>query len=87
VQTWISKESLVPLQMKMWLKDARRTKLMQFSDVRKVDGIWVPHNLIARVLRDKDVESTTVVQVSDVKFNVPEVSDGEFTLRRLEQGL
>jgi outer membrane lipoprotein-sorting protein len=84
---WISKSKLVRVQVKAWVVEGKKIKYMKFGDLRRIDGIWVAHSLNVRTVRGTQVESTTVFELSDVKFNQPGVSDGEFAETRLEQGL
>ena len=86
-QSWISKEKLIPLQAKMWVKEGKKLKYMKFGDIRKVDGIWTVHKLSVRTVKNGKVESTTVMQFKSLKFNDPSVSEADFSERRLEQGI
>jgi outer membrane lipoprotein-sorting protein len=86
-QSWISKEKLIPLQAKMWVREGKKLKYMKFGDVRKVDNIWTAHTLSVRTVKNGKVESTTVMQFKSLEFNNPSVSDSTFSERRLEQGI
>lgn len=84
---WISKEKKMALQVQAWLADGRSVKYLKSSQVRPVDGVWIAHELTARLVRDGKVRSTTVLELSHVRLNVEAVTDADFTQRRLEQGL
>ena len=84
---WISKSKLVPLQSKAWVTSGKRLKYTKFEDLRQIDDIWVAHNLLVRTTRSGEVESTSTLVLSEVEFNREDVVDGDFTQRRLEQGL
>lgn len=84
---WISKSKLIRMQVKAWVVEGKKIKYMKFGGVRQVDGVWVAHSLTVRTVRGTQVESSTVFELSDVKFNQPGVTDGEFVETRLEQGL
>jgi outer membrane lipoprotein-sorting protein len=84
---WISKSKLLPIQGKAWVKEGRKLKYLKNEDIKKVDGVWVPHKLTVRTVKNGKVESTTVLSFLSVKLNQASVNDAEFTERRLEQGI
>jgi outer membrane lipoprotein-sorting protein len=84
---WISKAKLIPLQSKVWVIEGKRIKQIKTSAIKRVEGVWVPHQMAVRTLRGGAVESTTVLRFSAVKLNDPAVKPADFTQRRLEQGL
>jgi hypothetical protein len=84
---WVSKAKLLPLQIKAWVSKGHRLKYLKAADVRSVGGIWTPYRLQARTMRDAQVESETLIQLLNVQYDAVEVQDGDFTQRRLEQGL
>jgi hypothetical protein len=86
-QSWISKDKLMPLQIKAWVEEGKKVKYMKFDDVQQIDGIWVSNKLVVRTMRGSEMESETTLQFSAVKFNQASVTDQIFTERRLEQGL
>lgn len=86
-ELWVSKDKLMVVQIKAWVSSGKKIKLIKLDDIRNVDGVWVPHKLAARTMRGAKVESTTFLTVSDVKANDGALKDGDFTQRRLEQGL
>jgi hypothetical protein len=88
MRAWISKAKLLPLQAKMWLAKGNRTKYVKNTDVKKVDGIWIPTTMTVRTMKDETkLESTTIMQFNTIKMNQAEVSDGDFTQTRLEKGI
>ena len=86
-QMWISKSKLMPLQIKAWVIEGKKIKLMKFSNIAQVDGIWVFKKLAVQTRRNNKVESSTLMEISDVKFNQPSVTDDLFSERRLEKGI
>ncbi len=84
---WISKSKLMALQAKNWVREGKKIKLMKFTKLENVDGIWFSHRILARTKQSKQTLSTTVIDWSEVKFNQGSVKDSDFTQRRLEQGL
>jgi len=85
--SWISKNKLMPLQVKAWIKKGRKLKYLKFSDIKKHDDIWIAHKLTAKTVRGKSVLSTTVLLFDNLVINAQDVSDADFTQRRLEKGI
>lgn len=86
-EMWISKKKLVPVQSKMWVREGKKLKYAKYEDIRNVSGIWTTHKVTVRTVRGGQVESTTVLQLSSVRYNDPAVTNADFTERRLEKGL
>lgn len=87
VEAWISKSKLMTLQSKSFLSDGQRIKYTQFRNIQTLEGIPTALEIVARTVKGSDAVSTTVITLSDVKYNQPAVQETEFTERRLEQGL
>jgi outer membrane lipoprotein-sorting protein len=86
-QFWISKSKLFPMQIKAWVEKGRKLKYLKFSELKKVDGVWIGHKMTVRTVKNNKTESTTVMKYHSVKFNQASVKDSDFTQRRLEKGL
>lgn len=86
-ETWISKSKLVPVQSKSYLADGQRVKYTQFRNIQKLGNAWTAHEIIARLVKGDGLLSTTVIALSDVKYDQPGVVETDFTQRSLEQGL
>ena len=86
-QFWVSKQKLVPLQIKTWVTGGKRTKYFKAADVRQVDGVWTAHRLQMRTLEGTDVVSETLIEVLSVDNDAEEVTDTDFTQQRLERGV
>jgi len=84
---WISKEKLMPLQVKNWVRDGKKLKFIKFKDIKKVDGIWVAHKILAQTKRGKQVESKTLIAYKSFKINQADVKASDFNQRQLEKGL
>ncbi len=85
-QVWVSKDKLLAVQIKAWVTAGKKLKYTKFEDIRQVDGFWVPHKILVRTVQSGDVVSQSIVQMSDVRFGA-DMTDDDFTQRRLEQGL
>ena len=86
-QLWVSKSKLVTLQVKAWGREGRRLKYIKFGDIKQLDGRWTPHKISARTVRGRTVESTTVIQFTEMSSGNADVTAALFDQRRLEQGL
>lgn len=86
-QFWVSKQKLLPVQLKSWVTGGKRTKYFKAADIRQVDGIWTPHRLQMRTLEGTDVVSETLIEVLSVDNDADEVTDADFTQQRLERGV
>jgi outer membrane lipoprotein-sorting protein len=84
---WVSKSKMMPVQVKSWVRAGKKLKYIQFKDIKKVDDLWVAHTILARTKKGKQVESTTVLQFSQLSFNNSDVTPELFQQSRLEQGL
>lgn len=84
---WVSKEKLMPLQVKAWVAAGKKLKLLKFADIEKVDGTWTAKKLMVRTMSGNNVESTTILTWDGLRYNDPAVNADDFTERRLEKGL
>ncbi len=84
---WISKQSLLPLRMKAWMDSGQKIKFIRQSQISQVGGVWIARRVVAKTFRNNTQQSETIMNVLDVGFDKPEVTDALFTKRRLEQGL
>jgi len=87
MQLWVSKEKTLMVQGKMWVREGKKIKYLKFGDFEKIDGIWMVKKISAKTVRNKKVESTTVITMEEVKLNQPGVTEKDFTQARLEQGI
>jgi len=89
--TWLSKSKLVPVQIKTWVIEGKKLKYIQFSGYKvhstKAGKVWSMSKMEVRTVRNKKVESRTIMEMSSVKFDDASVTEDQFTERRLEQGL
>lgn len=85
--TWISKDKLLPLQTKAWVLEGKKLKYTKFSEFQQINGIWVPHRVVVRTVKDGSAVSSSTLEFSNVAFDQEDVTESDFTERRLEQGL
>lgn len=86
-QVLISKAKLMPLRIKAWVRAGKKIKLIAFSNIKKINDVWVAHTLKAKVMRGKTLDLGTVIEMVDLTHNNADVSPDLFTQRQLEKGL
>lgn len=86
-QVWVSKQKLLPLQVKVWVNEGKKLKYLKFGRIEQIDGIWIARELAVRSVRNDKVESETLMTIDAIKLGDDSVTDALFTERRLEQGL
>ena len=86
-QVWVSKEKMMPVQIKSFIRKGKKIKYIQFKNIKQVDGLWTAHTIVARTTRGKSVESTTILQFSEMSYNNQDVTADLFVQSRLERGL
>ena len=84
---WVSKEKLVPLQAVNLIREGKKVKQMVFGGIKKHGNIWFTEKVSARTMQGKKTLSQTALTFTNITFGSNDVSDAEFTQRRLEQGL
>ena len=84
---WVSKEKLLPVRVKSWVREGKKLKYIQFKEIKKVDDIWTPHVIVARTKKGKQIESTTTLQFTKMQYNQESVTEDLFTQNQLEQGM
>ena len=83
---WVSKEKMMPIQIKAMIRKGKKTKYIQFREIKKVNNLWTAHAIIARTKRGKTTESTTTLVFQNMSYNNSKVVPSDFSLERLEQG-
>ena len=84
---WVSKSKLMPIRVKAWVREGKKLKFLKFEEIRQVAGIWTAHKVSAQTRRNKKIESTTVLQFTEMSYGNADVTSELFTQRRLEKGL
>lgn len=86
-KVWVSKSKLIPIQAKHWVRQGKKLKFLKLMDLKQIAGVWIAHKILAMTKQNKTVLSKTSLVFSNVTLNSKDVSDKDFTQRRLEQGL
>lgn len=68
-----------------FLKKGNKVKQMDVTDLKQIDGIWVPGQVTMVTSKDGQELSRSVMKSSDVKFNQP-LNEHFFSQRQLMQG-
>ncbi len=83
IVAWVDAERFSPLHQEFYDEDDVKIRELDFSDVRKVDGRWVPHLWTLTPL-DKQGHRT-VVRVDEMRYDL-EIDESVFTTRNLKRG-
>lgn len=83
---WIRKDNYMLVKGKYWVKQGRKIKYLKAEDIKSIDGIETAHTLTMVTTSRGKVDHSSVLKVSNVKYNL-RVKDATFTTRRMEQGL
>lgn len=86
-RVWVSKSKLMVVQIMAMIRKGKKTKYIQFEDVKQVGGAWTAHTIKARTARGKSIESTTILSFTELSYDNADVTPDLFTQSRLEQGL
>ena len=78
VQAWVSKQKLMIVQVKAWVREGRKLKYIKFDEIKMLGGQWTPFKISARTVRGRTVESTTIIQFADMTADNPAVSKALF---------
>ncbi len=84
---WESKTKLMPLKAKNWVREGKKLKYLVFSNIAKIDGIWMAKKLSAMTKQSGVKLSQTVLLFANITFNSSKVVGADFTQARLERGL
>jgi outer membrane lipoprotein-sorting protein len=77
---WIRKDSYAFARIENY-KGANAVRQLQYSDIRKVQGIWTAHKLD---MYDAGRKSHTILALEKLEYNVP-LTDDDFTLQSLRR--
>jgi hypothetical protein len=77
---WVRKEDYTPARIENY-KDGKPIRHVQYSEIRKVQGIWTPHKL---EMFDVGRNSRTVLIMDKLQHNVP-LKEEQFTLQSLRR--
>lgn len=83
---WIRKDNYMVVKGKYWVRQGRKIKYFKAEEIDKVDDIWTAHKLTMVTTAKGKVEHTSVLQFSNIQYNL-DIDDSTFTTRRMEQGL
>ncbi len=83
---FVRKDNDVVIRAKSWVKKGQRNKYMDVKQLEQIDGIWIPTEVHMTTKKGNVTLHKTVLKSSNVRFN-QDISENEFTVRRLEKGL
>lgn len=83
---YIRQDNNVLIRAKLFMEEDGYVKYMELKDLKKIDGVWTPSELImSKKLGNKTVHKT-IIKNNDTQYNQKH-NDDMFTLRQLEKGL
>lgn len=80
VQTWVAKESSVPVRIEYFDKQGKHVKTYEVRSLKQVQGIWTEMEVVMQNLQDGH---RTVLKTLNVTYNTG-LDDNAFTVRALE---
>lgn len=83
IVAWVDAERFTPLFQEFYDEEGQKIRVMRFSDVREVDGRYVPHRWQLTPL-DKPGHETVMV-VNEIRYDL-EIAESVFTTRNLKRG-
>jgi hypothetical protein len=83
---FVRQDNFVVVRSVGWLKKGKRLRYMKVNELQQIDGIWVSTEISMTTKKGKTTMHKTVFKTSNVKFN-QDLSEGDFTIRKLEKGL
>lgn len=82
IVAWIEREHGTPLRQEFYDEGGERVRVLAFSEIREVQGRWVPHRW---TLTPDDKEGhLTGIEVREIRFDQT-FDDGIFTTRQLKK--
>jgi outer membrane lipoprotein-sorting protein len=81
IVTWIEAEHWSPLRQEFYDEAGEKLRVMEFGDIREVQGRWVPHLWVMTPL-DKEGHETRI-RIHEIEFD-RELDDAIFTTRHLK---
>jgi outer membrane lipoprotein-sorting protein len=81
IDTWIDSEHWSPLRQEYYDEGGEKLRVMEFGDIREVQGRWVPHLWVMTPL-DKEGHETRI-RIHEIEFD-REFDDSIFTTRNLK---
>ncbi len=68
-----------------WIPDSNILKYYEITDLKLLDGFWVPIEVRAKTVNNGETLHQTVLRNSSTRINMP-IAEELFTIQRLEQG-
>lgn len=84
VVSYVDAKTCVPLKLELYETGDRLRKVLvaERSEIKQHDGLWVPHRVVMRDLRD---ETETALIVHEIELE-PDIADRTFSQTTLERG-
>ncbi len=83
---FVRQDNLVVIRSVNWVKKGNKNKFMEVKELKQIDGIWTPTEVVMTTKKGKETEHASVLKSSNIQYN-QELDDDLFTQRRLSKGL
>lgn len=83
---FVRQDNFVVIRSVNWVKKGNKQKYMEVKELKQIDGIWTPTELVMTTKKGKETEHASILRMSDIKYNQP-LDDDLFSQRRLTNGL
>ncbi|MCG8306674.1 MAG: outer membrane lipoprotein-sorting protein [Cytophagales bacterium] len=80
--SWIHQDCLIALKVEYYDKLAKLHRELKLSNIKKVDGFWVAHQLH---MTNVQTNHQTILTIENPKYNI-DINESLFTVAKLEQG-
>lgn len=82
----VRQDNYVVSKIKSWIMNSNFVKIIDFKKIKLIENVWVPLEILVTKKKANTIAHKTHIKITNVKFN-QNLSDGIFTLRRIEKGL
>ncbi len=83
---FVRQDNYVVVRGVRWVYKKKRNKYLDVRKLEQIDGIWVSTEMHMTTKAGKKTLHKTVLKQRNIRFNLPEVDEDLFTIRRLEKG-
>ncbi|MHA7833089.1 MAG: outer membrane lipoprotein-sorting protein [Algiphilus sp.] len=83
---FVRQDNFVIIRSVNWLADSPRMKFMEVRELKQIDGIWTPMEMVMTTKKGKKTEHASILRWQNVEYN-QDLDDELFTQRRLQRGL
>ncbi len=83
---WVRQDNYLMVKGMFWVKKGKKIKHFSAKEIKKIDGIWTPHEIRMTTTKKKKFEHSSIIKTIKVEYNI-ELKDNIFTIQKMERGL